>query len=502
MRLVLTLAVIALAAIQAAPAAAQAPVASSTQQFGHLQTVSAGYRKRLFAWLEAHKHYPEGARERGEQGRVALRFRVARSGRVLDYVVVGSSGYPDLDAAAEEMMRGAMLPPFPIEMTAPEIEASVTIRFELEASTAPPIPEAAPASQGPIALVPQAARPSFPVLGDNLDQWCSQVRLPSSIAVCSDRDLRALAIERQHAFDTAKARLSPDQQKALLADQNGWVRTYPQACGVMLNAPPALPLAPAIKDCMAEAGRARIAYLRAYGVSGEAANATAQTAAPSGQELDPLLDAEHKVLVKRAFDFCDVRPQTERCRVTTQGLAGAGPQWSTEELVKNCPQIGADTVTKACPDGPEKLAADWEANRRASTVTFREFVLDKEQMSQPGEYGVHKLVEIRGVYIRAADNMDYLLAPGEINPMAFGRNLNSDVAVPLLINDSGPLETDRATRANLLACRQRHPPETFTGCSVLLEGFVEKCKITIFLTGASHEEVCINVGEAIIDPRS
>jgi protein TonB len=94
-------------------------------------TVSAGYRAELSAWLESHKQYPSTARERGEQGRVTLRFRVARNGRVLSYSVAGSSGYPDLDAAVDAMMRGATLPPFPTDMTAPEIEVSVTVRFAL-----------------------------------------------------------------------------------------------------------------------------------------------------------------------------------------------------------------------------------------------------------------------------------------------------------------------------------------------------------------------------------
>jgi uncharacterized protein YecT (DUF1311 family) len=134
--------------------------------------------------------------------------------------------------------------------------------------TAAPQPYGAtpPASQGPIQLVPQAARPNFPALGDGLDDWCKTAELPSSIAICSDRELRALVLERQRAYDGAKAGLNPDQQKALLADQNEWVRTYPRTCG-LTDAPQSLPLAPAIKDCMAEAGRARIAYLKAYGLA-------------------------------------------------------------------------------------------------------------------------------------------------------------------------------------------------------------------------------------------
>ena len=113
------------AALPPMPAPAPPPVAAPAP------TISAGYRAELSAWLESHKRYPDSARERGEQGRVVLRFHVARSGRVLDYAVAGSSGYPDLDAAVDAMMRGATLPPFPADMAAPEIEVSVTVRFAL-----------------------------------------------------------------------------------------------------------------------------------------------------------------------------------------------------------------------------------------------------------------------------------------------------------------------------------------------------------------------------------
>jgi protein TonB len=85
----------------------------------------------LSAWLESHKHYPDSARLRGEEGRAVLHFEVDRSGRVLDFAVVKSSGYADLDAAIEVMMRGATLPPFPASMNQSRIPVSVTIRFSL-----------------------------------------------------------------------------------------------------------------------------------------------------------------------------------------------------------------------------------------------------------------------------------------------------------------------------------------------------------------------------------
>ena len=93
--------------------------------------VSAGYRAALSAWLESHKRYPDTARARGVQGHAVLRFRVERSGRVLNYAIAQSTGYADLDGAIEQMMRGASLPPFPPDMTASDVEFSLPIRFAL-----------------------------------------------------------------------------------------------------------------------------------------------------------------------------------------------------------------------------------------------------------------------------------------------------------------------------------------------------------------------------------
>jgi periplasmic protein TonB len=94
--------------------------------------LTANYSAMISAWLEAHKHYPESARERGEEaGGVKLRFRVDRFGRVLDYRLLESTGYADLDAGIDQMMRGAQLPPFPSGMTQSEIEVSVKLRFKL-----------------------------------------------------------------------------------------------------------------------------------------------------------------------------------------------------------------------------------------------------------------------------------------------------------------------------------------------------------------------------------
>ena len=105
---------------QAMPAPRPAPV------------VSGNYRAALSAWLESHKRYPETARWRGEEGRAVLRFVIDRSGRVVEHTVVKSSGFTDLDAAIEEMIRGATLPPFPAGMTQPRQEFTVNIRYHFD----------------------------------------------------------------------------------------------------------------------------------------------------------------------------------------------------------------------------------------------------------------------------------------------------------------------------------------------------------------------------------
>lgn len=120
-----------------APASPQAaaPVASSPVTpavAAPAPTIGADWRGSLAAWLQAHRHYPEDARERGEEGRAVIRFTVARDGRVLGYTLVGSSGSAALDAAAEAMFRNAQLPPFPASMAAAQVTVTVPIRFRLE----------------------------------------------------------------------------------------------------------------------------------------------------------------------------------------------------------------------------------------------------------------------------------------------------------------------------------------------------------------------------------
>jgi protein TonB len=72
------------------------------------------YLETVRRWLARFKRYPPEADRRKQEGRVLVRFTIARDGRILDPAIVRSSGYPLLDAAALRMLRdGSPVPPLP-----------------------------------------------------------------------------------------------------------------------------------------------------------------------------------------------------------------------------------------------------------------------------------------------------------------------------------------------------------------------------------------------------
>lgn len=93
--------------------------------------IPSDWQHSLATWLSAHKTYPEEARRRGSEGNVVLRFTVDRSGHVLDVVLAHSAGSSVLDAAAEAMVRNAMLPPFTAGMSQDTVTISVQIHYAL-----------------------------------------------------------------------------------------------------------------------------------------------------------------------------------------------------------------------------------------------------------------------------------------------------------------------------------------------------------------------------------
>ena len=83
-------------------------------------------------WLLAHRTYPEMARELGRQGTVVVQITVDPDGHVRDVKLVQGSGSESLDRAAQELVRGAHLPPFPSDMRLPQQTVTLPIRYQLE----------------------------------------------------------------------------------------------------------------------------------------------------------------------------------------------------------------------------------------------------------------------------------------------------------------------------------------------------------------------------------
>jgi hypothetical protein len=99
------------------------------------------------------------------------------------------------------------------------------------------------------------------------DKWCAKTKEPRSLVLCSDARLRQLADERQRAFDAASRNLDSFGRKLLLTDQNDWVHSYAIGCGLGDRVPDPTP--PAMVECFAKAGEARVTYLRAYAAEAE-----------------------------------------------------------------------------------------------------------------------------------------------------------------------------------------------------------------------------------------
>lgn len=133
---------------------------------------------------------------------------------------------------------------------------------------------------------------------------CSGITLPSSIVVCSDPDLTRLADERQQIYNESRSRLTPEQQSALWEDQKAWVRSYPTACGVAPDSPPAIPVPPSIIECFKRSAEARSRYIRAYGLSGNVATASAGQSTPAPIAAKPS-DVDEVALVQagRLFEI-------------------------------------------------------------------------------------------------------------------------------------------------------------------------------------------------------
>ncbi len=90
------------------------------------------YRLALIGTARRHKLYPETARERGWEGRVAVELVVDAGGELTAATVKRSSGHTVLDREALEMLRrAAALTPVPPALKGREFRLEVPVLFEL-----------------------------------------------------------------------------------------------------------------------------------------------------------------------------------------------------------------------------------------------------------------------------------------------------------------------------------------------------------------------------------
>lgn len=119
-------------AVHAVPPVHAPTAPEKTQGPATPQPPPMDYLSRLEAHLNAYKNYPYEARIHRQHGIVELRFSLDRSGHVLSYEVVGSSGSEALDNEAREMMRRAdPFPPMPVDYRGQTLDLSVPVIFAL-----------------------------------------------------------------------------------------------------------------------------------------------------------------------------------------------------------------------------------------------------------------------------------------------------------------------------------------------------------------------------------
>ena len=125
---------------QAAPIASPAPPGPVPSAAQGAAPVSGGgnpgakqdFKALVLAWIEKHKRYPESARRRGIEGKPMVRFRLDRSGRVLEASMARATGRRDLDeAAVRTIERADPFPAFPPELTDQTMEFTVPIDFSM-----------------------------------------------------------------------------------------------------------------------------------------------------------------------------------------------------------------------------------------------------------------------------------------------------------------------------------------------------------------------------------
>ena len=99
------------------------------------QSLLGRYAQQLSRLLASHQEYPRLAAQRGWEGEVRLRLKVARQGNLLSVQVDRSSGHDILDQHAMQLVDLASgLPPLPDGLEGSEISVIVPVNYRLKKS--------------------------------------------------------------------------------------------------------------------------------------------------------------------------------------------------------------------------------------------------------------------------------------------------------------------------------------------------------------------------------
>ncbi|WIJ23768.1 energy transducer TonB [Devosia sp. RR2S18] len=121
----------------AAPPAVEAPKAevarSANSGVASAPSVSpARWQSQLMSYLNRHKRYPRSSQSRREEGLAQVEFSIDPRGNVLSARVVRSSGFPELDQAALDMIsRASPVPAPPPEIAQARMTLNLPVQFDL-----------------------------------------------------------------------------------------------------------------------------------------------------------------------------------------------------------------------------------------------------------------------------------------------------------------------------------------------------------------------------------
>ena len=91
-----------------------------------------GYTTKVRQMIARAKIYPSGARDKGQQGKIDLSFKLGKNGGVLKLLVEHSSGYAMLDDAARDAVKNAgPFPPIPEKLNKQYVLLKLPVSFVL-----------------------------------------------------------------------------------------------------------------------------------------------------------------------------------------------------------------------------------------------------------------------------------------------------------------------------------------------------------------------------------